>query len=74
MAKFISVNRLTLTLLALLALATASGGTAYQNAISLRSEGGNILNAIAFVICAALFAFAMLLLTRIIKLTAQWGR
>jgi len=64
------MNRLSLTFLAFLALATTSGGIAYQNAIAFIGTG-NILNAIAFIVCAAVFGFAMLVLTRIVQVTAR---
>jgi len=68
------VNRLTVTLLAFLALATASGGIAYQNAQSLIGGSGGIWNVLALAIGAVVFGFAMLVLGRIVYLTAQWGK
>ena len=65
------MNRLTLTFLSFLALATFSGGIGFRNAQALL-EGGNAWNALAFLICAAVFGFAMLVLGRIVYLTARW--
>lgn len=68
------MTRLTPTFLAFLALATFSAGITYQNAMTLIGGGGNVLNALAFAIGAAGFGFAMIVLARIIRLTARWGK
>lgn len=64
------MNRLTITFLALLAMATLSAGVAYDNARLLAVEGGGVLNALLLTISALSFTLAMLLLSRILYLTA----
>lgn len=59
-----------LTFLALLALATLSGGIAFRNAQALL-EGGSPLNGLALGIGGLVFAFAMLVLGRIMYLSAH---
>lgn len=68
------MHRLTATWLAFLALATASGGIAYQNAQSLIGETGGIWNGLTLAISAVVFGFAMLVLGRIVYLTTQWEK
>lgn len=67
------MNRLTLTLLAFLALATGSSGIAYQNLQSLIGGIGGIGNVLLLAISAGGFGFAMLVLGRIVYLS-QSGR
>ena len=66
------MNRLTITFLAFLALATLSAGVAYQNAPSLIDARGSISSVLILVISTLLFGFAMLVLGRILYLTAPW--
>ncbi len=64
------MNRLTITFLAFLALATLSAGVAYQNAPSLINTRGSISSVSILVLSTLLFGFAMLVLGRILYLTA----
>jgi hypothetical protein len=64
------MKRLTIVFLAFLTVATLSGGTAYHNASSLFSGHGTLLNALMLAGSALLFGFAMLVLGRIVYLTA----
>lgn len=64
------MNRLTITFLAFLTLATLSAGVTYQNALWLINGHGSVLNALVLVISALLFGFAMLVLGRILYLIA----
>ncbi|MBI5304821.1 MAG: hypothetical protein HY868_21985 [Chloroflexi bacterium] len=70
MTKVTSVNRFTLTFLALVVIATLSGGLAYQTAMVFVAGGGNLSNAFGFIISASVFSFSMLVLARIMRLTA----
>ncbi len=65
------MNRPTATFIAFLALATLSGGIGFRNGQTWLA-GGNALNALVFGICAVVFALAMLVLGRIVYLSAQW--
>jgi len=64
------MQRLTIVFLALLTVATLSGGTVYHNASSLFSGHGTLLNALMLAGSALLFGCAMLVLGRIVYLTA----
>ncbi len=64
------MNRLTVTFLAFLTLATLSAGVTYQNAQSLLNVHGSVVNVLVLVISTVLLGFAMLVLGRIIYLTA----
>jgi len=64
------MKRLTIVFLTFLTLATLSGGTAYHNASNLFSGQGTLLNALLLAGSALLFGFAMLVLGRIVYLTA----
>ena len=68
------MNRITMTWLVFLALATASGGVAYQNLQSLIGGNSSIWNVLTLAISAVVFGFAMLVLGRIMYLTAQWEK
>ncbi len=64
------MTRLLITFLGLLTVATLSGGVAYQNAASILNGSASIGNAFAFVLGVIVFGFALLVLGRIIYLTA----
>ena len=68
------MNRITMTWLVFLALATASGGIAYQNLQSLIGGTSSIWNMLTLAMSAVVFGFAMLVLGRIMYLTAQWEK
>jgi len=69
MTKVTVVHRLTLTFLALIAIATLSAGIAYQTAMVFVRGGGDLPNAFGFIVSASVFGFSMLMLARIIRLT-----
>lgn len=64
------MHRFTLTFLMLVVIATLSAGLVYQTAMVFVEGGGNLPNAFGFIVSASIFGFAMLMLARIMRLTA----
>ena len=61
---------ISLKFLAFLALATLSAGIAYPNALVLLGGRGDWLNGLVVIVSVPLFGFAMLVLGRVLYLTA----
>ena len=62
--------RLALIFIGFIALATASGGAAFQNGLSLLNGSSTPAGMFIFLVSTLLFTFAMLVSSRIIYLTA----
>lgn len=70
----IRIPRATIFFLALLAVATLSAGTAYQNGLNLLRGQVDFVTGLLFLIGAVVFGFTLLVLGRIVYLTAPRSR
>lgn len=65
----IRINRVTIFFLGFLALATLGAGTAYQNGLNLLRGQMDVVTGLLFIVGALAFAFALVVLGRIVYLT-----